>query len=242
MGDVRESERRGVEEMAENDVNIVKESGEDSSSESCSSASNKISKRGLEVQLISASKRLKKQSQDVRKQDSSFMNWISNMVKPSDQHDHSADEKILKHEIFGFRSVFQSLYIQRLEETETKTKTQKESSKEIVLFDSQKSPGLNHNAFTKPPPAMLTTDNNSDCKPMAMRSCFFCGKTGHASRDCLHTNENKNAFLKKNVKVSSLNQSALTSGLLNKDKILITPKEMFDTVRRLRLSRTDILK
>ncbi|KAK1423769.1 hypothetical protein QVD17_19077 [Tagetes erecta] len=265
MGDGRGSAGRGVEEMAENDV-IVKEAGDDSSGESCNSASNKKSKRGLEMQLISASKRLKKQSQDVRKHDSSFMNWISNMVKPSDQNDHPADEKTVKHEIFGFRSVFQSLYIQRLEETETKT--QRESSKEIVLFDSQKSRGSNHNAFQKPSSTLLTKNVNSECKPiasagckkpvavaslyetdalkcttpMAMRSCFFCGKTGHESRDCLHTNENKNAFLQKNMKVSNLHQSGLTSGLLNKDKILRIPKEMFDTVRRLRLSRTDILK
>ncbi|KAI3825423.1 hypothetical protein L1987_06910 [Smallanthus sonchifolius] len=273
MRDITESASRGppflekVEETAENDL-IVKEAenaGEDSSGESmesCNSASQKNKRTSFEHELISTSKRLKKQSQEcgvVKKQDSSFMNWISNMVKPYQQEEgnHPTDDKTLKNvvsNIFGFRSVFQSLYLQRLEET----KTQMESSKEIILFDRHKSPDDN-NSDHKPTastsasagckkPVALTSSYEIDAvkraTPMAMRTCFFCGKTGHESSACLHINENKHAFLKK-VKVSKLNQIALASEnnkLVNQDKILRIPKEMFDTVRRLRLSRTDILK
>ncbi|KAJ0691998.1 putative transcription factor interactor and regulator CCHC(Zn) family [Helianthus annuus] len=257
MQDVREPATGGprflekVEETAENDVN-AKQTGGDSSGESmesCNSASKKVKRRGFENQLISTSKRLKKQSQEcgvVKKQDSSFMNWISNMVKPCQQEkvphpveDHKALNKVVS-KIFGFQSVFQSLYSPRVEETTAHI----ESSKEIILFNNPK-------ALSKRPLTSLTSNNNSDVKPtgsastpMAVTTCFFCGKTGHETRDCLHINENKNAFLKKKVKVSNVNKTVSTSGnmLLNQDKILRIPKEMFDTIRRLRLSRTDILK
>ncbi|KAI3717624.1 hypothetical protein L1987_69357 [Smallanthus sonchifolius] len=273
MCDVTESASRGppflekVEETAENDLIVIEaeNAGKDSSGESmesCNSASQKNKRTSFEHELISTSKRLKKQSQEcgvVKKHDSSFMNWISNMVKPYQQEEgnHPTDDKTLKNvvsNIFGFRSVFQSLYLQRLEET----KTQMESSKEIILFDRHKSRDDN-NSDHKPTastsasagwkqPVALTSSYEIDAvkraTPMAMRTCFFCGKTGHESRACLHINENKHVFLKK-MKVSNLNQIASASEnnkLVNQDKILRIPKQMFDTVRRLRLSRTDILK
>ncbi|XP_076956648.1 uncharacterized protein LOC143631892 [Bidens hawaiensis] len=54
----------------------------------------------------------------------------------------------------------------------------------------------------------------------------------------------KNVFFKKKVMVSNVNQTGSTSenNMLNQDKILGVPKELFNTIRRLRLSRTDILK
>ncbi|KAI7743563.1 hypothetical protein M8C21_000762 [Ambrosia artemisiifolia] len=240
-----------VEETAENDV-IVKATAADSSGksmESCNSASKKIKRRGFENQLINTSKRLKIQSQEfglVKKQDSSFMNWISNMVKPYPQeaaHHPIDNDKALNNvvsKVFGFRSIFQSLYSPRVAET----KTPIESSKEIILYNNQK-------ALSKPPSPLVTSNNDSDLKPtasastpMALRTCFFCGKTCHETCNCLHINENKNVFLKKKVKVSNFKQTASTfeNNMLNQDKILRIPKEMFDNIRRLRLSRTDILK
>ncbi|XP_076886200.1 uncharacterized protein LOC143535987 [Bidens hawaiensis] len=254
-----------VEETAENDVN-VKEVGEESSGESmesCNSAS-KINKRsGFENRLINTSKRLKIQSQEcsvVKKQDSSFRNWISNMVKPNQQEDDHPpieDEKALNNvvsKIFGFRSVFQSLYSPRVDET----KTQMENSKQIILFNNNSelkhtasgsgsaSTSTSASAGCKKPVAATSSNEDDALKPaaqIAVRTCYFCGKTGHESRDCLHINESKNVFFKKKVKVSNVNQTGSTSdNMLNQDKILSVPKEIFNTIRRLRLSRTDILK
>lgn len=254
-----------VEETAENDVN-VKEVGEESageSMESCNSASKAIKRSGFENRLIKTSKRLKIQSQEcsvVKKQDSSFMNWISNMVKPNQQedvHPPIEDEKALNNDvskIFGFRSVFQSLYSPRVDET----KTQMENAKQIIVFnnnsDLKRTASGSASASTSTSasagckkPAAATSSNEDDAlkraTQIAIRTCYFCGKTGHESRDCLHINESKNVFFKKTVKVSNVNQTGSTSdNILNQDKILSVPKEMFNTIRRLRLSRTDILK
>lgn len=142
------------------------------SMESCNSAnlSSKGNKRWrFEQQLIIGSKRIKKQSQEclfstppVVKQDSSFMNWISNMVKgikpcqedghslalsiahPIDDHDQKMDSSCdktlnLVTKKLGFQTVFQSLYSQDAKRNETRTRVVEnksvDDSKEIILFD-----------------------------------------------------------------------------------------------------------
>ncbi|KAL8249028.1 hypothetical protein R6Q59_005896 [Mikania micrantha] len=202
-----------IEETAENDVIVkaaekVREDSSGESLESCNSGSKKNRRKGFEHQLTSGSKRLKKQSQEcgvAKKQDSSFMSWISNMVKPNQQDEahHQVDHKTVDNvvsNIFGFRSVFQSLYSRRLEETKTQGKSSKEEGGGLQIKESH---------------------------------------------DCLPINESKDLLLKKTMDVSNLNQFASTSEnnkLQNQDKILKIPKDIFDTIRRLRLSRTEILK
>ncbi|KAI3707451.1 hypothetical protein L6452_25986 [Arctium lappa] len=138
------------------------------SMESCNSANllSKGNKRWrFEQQLIIGSKRIKKQSQEcpfstpVVKQDSSFMNWISNMVKgikPCQEEAHSLalsigqpiddDQKMDSRDKtlnfvskkLGFQTVFQSLYSQDAKRLETRTQFENKSvvdSKEIILFD-----------------------------------------------------------------------------------------------------------
>ncbi|KVI00793.1 uncharacterized protein LOC112519801 isoform X2 [Cynara cardunculus var. scolymus] len=140
------------------------------SMESCNSA-NSLSKGNkrwrFSQQLIIGSKRIKKQSQGcpfstpVIKQDSSFMNWISNMVKgikpcQEEGHGHSLalslghpiddDQKMdtcdktlnFVTKKLGFQTVFQSLYSQDAKRLETTTQIENKfigDSKEVILFD-----------------------------------------------------------------------------------------------------------
>ncbi|XP_071697755.1 uncharacterized protein [Rutidosis leptorrhynchoides] len=285
-----------IEETAENDVivkddTILKNEGlsrnESGSMESCNSA-NLLSRRDkrlrFEEQLIIGSKRIKKQSQEchmVKQQDSSFMNWISNMVKgnvkPHQEVGHrhiDKEDKTLNvvNKRCGFHDVFQSLYSQDAKRLQTKLLIENSSnpSKEIVLFEKPPDDSLNQKAFGKSwitrfsPKTPSTSTNNSDLKdfvsasvgseqfkkPVAIHSkitSIFCDQKGHELHDCLEMNENKNVFFKK--KVSNLHDipkpiasSSENIKVMNENKILRIPKEMFDTVRRLRLSRTDILK
>lgn len=292
-----------MEETAENDVIVkdlensekdqkggenreegCKEDDDEShkSMESCNSA-NLSSKKNkgwrFEEQLIIGSKRIKKQSQEyspVVKQDSSFMNWISTMVKSVKPYQEETPRPFDddQNKRLGFQTVFQSLYSQDPKRLETKTDIDDKSvdaSKEIILFDKTASDhnpydNLNQKAFgnlwiTRLFPKIpsnvntlvakdsSTIDASAPCgmnqfeKPVEKSKCFFCGKTGHELRDCLQINENGNVFFKK--KVSNINEIASTSGnnkLFNEEKIHRIPKGMFDTIRSLRLSRTDILK
>ncbi|KAL4590323.1 hypothetical protein LXL04_003251 [Taraxacum kok-saghyz] len=293
-----------MEETAENDVQdlIVKDSilensekgGENrgegceeeeedenhESMESCNSG-NLSTKRNkgwrFEEQLIIGSKRIKKQSQDycpTVKQDSSFMNWISNMVKGVKQDHDPRPIDDDQNKRLGFQTVFQSLYSPDPKRIETNTQIDDKSinpSKEIILFDKTVSAhnpddNLNQKAlgnlwitrlFPKIPSNMntLVAKDSSNVntsasfgmkqfeKPVEKLTCFFCGKTGHELRDCLQINENGNVFF--NKKSSNFNEIASTSGknkILSIEKIQRIPKGMFDTIRRLRLSRTDILK
>lgn len=292
-----------MEETAENDVIVkdlensekdqkggenreegCKEDDDEShkSMESCNSA-NLSSKKNkgwrFEEQLIIGSKRIKKQSQEyspVVKQDSSFMNWISTMVKSVKPYQEETPRPFDddQNKRLGFQTVFQSLYSQDPKRLETKTDIDDKSvdaSKEIILFDKTASDhnpydNLNQKAFgnlwitrlfPKTPSNVntlvakdsSTIDASAPCgmnqfeKPVEKSKCFFCGKTGHELRDCLQINENGNVFFKK--KVSNINEIASTSGnnkLFNEEKIHRIPKGMFDTIRSLRSSRTDILK
>nr|XP_043630050.1 uncharacterized protein LOC122601347 [Erigeron canadensis] len=292
-----ENSRRCVEDLSRD---------EEGSMESCNSANlmSKGSKRlRFEQPLIIGSKRLKQSSQQypVVKQDSSFMNWISNMVKgirpyqeeeghPTVDHDKTSN---IENKRLGFQTVFKSANSQDAKGLEPKTQIENNSkaSKEIILFG--KTPvddHLNQKTFRnlwitrlspKPASTALTSNNSlelkathdasvgskqfmkpvvltsvydtdvvKDARPITTHSnitCAVCGKMGHELRDCLQTDENTNVFFKK--KVSRLNevpkqisQSSENNKLLKEDKILRIPKGMFDTIRRLRLSRTDILK
>ncbi|KAJ9537074.1 hypothetical protein OSB04_029807 [Centaurea solstitialis] len=172
---MREEPYQECNNRDEDDDDEEEEDKSHGSMESCNSA-NLLSKKRwrFEQQLIIGSKRIKKQSQEclfstpVVKQDSSFMNWISNMVKgikPSQQepphslalsidhhhHHHSVDDDHKINSVgkkLGFQTVFQSLYSQDAKRVETKNKSVG-GSKEIVLFDSNNDPDdiLNQKPF-----------------------------------------------------------------------------------------------
>lgn len=244
------------------------------SMESCNSA-NLSSKKNkgwrFDEQLIIGSKRIKKQSQQycpVVRQDSSFMNWISNMVKGEKPYQEDSPRQFDddQNKRLGFQTVFQSLYSNDPKRIETKTQIEGKSvndSKEIILFDkntvSEHNPDdtLNQKAFgnlwiTRVFPKLPSNDSSAinassfglkQFEKLVEKTCFFCGKTGHELRDCLKTNENGNVFF--NKKVPNFNEIASSSGknkLLNEEKIHGIPQRMFDTIRKLRLSRTEILK
>lgn len=266
-----------IEETAENDVILKNFEREDSHGESMNSGNNILSREKkrwrFEEHLIIESKRIKKQSQEcpppvVKQQDSSFMNWISSMVKgvkPIGIDDHKTLNLVSKG--LGFQTVFQSLYSQdgkRLEETKTPIESSK--SREIILFNKTVSchipdndDSLNQKAcgnlwITSLSPKTSSDLLNSNNKSPDDVSASYGLKTlceivafKDTRPTCLQINENRNVVLKK--KVSNLNENskqiASTSEknkLSNEDKILKIPKQMFDTIKRLRLSRTDILE
>ena len=157
--------------LSDGDANVrlsMEENDSHSSVESCNSGDffSRGKKRcNFQQQLIIGSKRVKKQIQENSgsksyvKQDSSFMNWISNMVKGFSQSiqddsntlafglanpDHQnlrSDEKLITCNInqdpepknMGFKSIFQSLYCPNLKNVETRMSHQEgEACEDLV--------------------------------------------------------------------------------------------------------------
>lgn len=154
-------------------------------------------KRSLsfEQQLILGSKRIKKQAHDYTvKKDSSFVNWISNMLKGLKNHENydkrisvCNETRTLECKKKGFQNVFESLF-----------------SPETISRIESKSIG------------------NS-------KETVFANKCINESPNCLEIKEKETQSLVKHI---SLYEKVTKEA----------PKGMFDTIRRLRLSRTDILK
>ncbi|KAK8471831.1 hypothetical protein PHAVU_002G042000 [Phaseolus vulgaris] len=161
-----------------------------SSVESCNSAGifpTGKKRRNFQQQLIIGSKRVKKQIEETSgsksyvKQDSSFMNWISNMVKglsQSIQNDSNtmADNKLItcnqdsEPKITGFKSIFQSIYCSSLKNVETRTYHQEGKSSED-LEPGNMEQGINATPIT------CCAENNSLSK-LSLQSNKFEVSTG----------------------------------------------------------------
>nr|XP_043628856.1 uncharacterized protein LOC122600235 isoform X2 [Erigeron canadensis] len=173
------------------------------SMESCkrSNLSTKRKRRlSFEEQLILGSKRIKKQADECRvKKDSSFVNWISNMLQGLKSHENN-NQRISVCEAThsfqtkkkGFQNVFQSLCSRDSKAHETLTQI------EYV-------------------PVYRT------------KEMILANKYSYDSSDCLEIKEKEAQCL---VKYTSLYERVTKEA----------PNGMFDTIRRLTLSRTDILK
>ncbi|KVH91297.1 Plus-3 [Cynara cardunculus var. scolymus] len=173
------------------------------SMESCKNATS-VAKRKrrlrLEEQLILGSKRIKKQAdhdQCMVKEDKSFVNWMSNMLKGLkeyknyDQRMSVYDEtRGFESQKMGFQNFFQSLFLPDV----------KAHDQTIKLIE-----------------------NNY------VGSSKEIDKCGRGSIDCLEIEEKE---IKGVVEHISLYERVTKEA----------PKGMFDTIRRLRLSRTDIMK
>ncbi|KAL8196029.1 hypothetical protein R6Q57_025029 [Mikania cordata] len=168
---------------------------EDEKKESCK-ISKFFTKRkikcSLEQQLLLGNKRIKKQEDEyTTKTDSSFMNWISNMLKGY-KSDDSCDQRInvynetrsLASKETGFHNVFQPLFS----------------------------------------PEAITRIRNKSVSSMVL--------TKRCSQESLDYMETENIKAKSLVKQVNLNEVVSNEA----------PKGIFDTIRRLRLSRTDIYK
>jgi len=163
-----------------------------SSVESCNSAGffpTGKKRRNFQQQLIIGSKRVKKQIEETSgsksyvKQDSSFMNWISNMVKGLSQSIQNysntlPDQKLIscntnqdsEPKVTGFKSIFQSIYCSSLKNVETRIQHQEGKSSED-LEPGNIEHGINATPIT------CCADNNSLSK-LCLQSNKFEGSTG----------------------------------------------------------------
>ncbi|KAK7308010.1 hypothetical protein VNO77_41561 [Canavalia gladiata] len=154
--------------LSDGDANVIlsrEENDSHSSVESCNSAgffSTAKKRCNFQQQLIIGSKRVKRQIEETSgsksyvKQDSSFMNWISNMVKGlsqsiqddsntlaltlanSDHHNLQSDQKLITCNMnqgpepknTGFKSIFQSIYCPSLKNVGTRTFREGESNED----------------------------------------------------------------------------------------------------------------
>ncbi|XP_047181208.1 uncharacterized protein LOC124847670 isoform X6 [Vigna umbellata] len=166
--------------LSDGDANVAlsrEDNDSHSSVESCNSAGffpTGKKRRNFQQQLIIGSKRVKRQMEETSgsksyvKQDSSFMNWISNMVKGLSQsiqndsntlalslanpkhHNLQPNEKLMacnmnqdsEQKTTGFKSIFQSIYCPSLKNVETRIHHQEGKSSEDL------EPGINATPIT----------------------------------------------------------------------------------------------
>ncbi|XP_014520823.1 uncharacterized protein LOC106777661 isoform X8 [Vigna radiata var. radiata] len=182
--------------LSDGDANVVlsrEDNDSHSSVESCNSAGffqTGKKRRNFQQQLIIGGKRVKRQMEETSgsksyvKQDSSFMSWISNMVKGLSQsiqndsntlalslanpkhHNLQPDEKLMacnmnqdsEQKNTGFKSIFQSIYCPSLKNVETRIHHQEGKSSED-LEPGNMEHGINATPIT------CCAENNSLSKP-----------------------------------------------------------------------------
>ncbi|XP_027914548.1 uncharacterized protein LOC114174017 isoform X2 [Vigna unguiculata] len=193
--------------LSDGDANVVlsrEDNDSHSSVESCNSAGffpTGKKRRNFQQQLIIGSKRVKRQMEETSgsksyvKQDSSFMNWISNMVKGLSQsiqndsntlalslanpkhHNLQPDERLIacdtnqdsEQKITGFKSIFQSIYCPSLKNVETRIHQEGKSSEDLEPVNTEH--GINATPIT------CCAENNSPSK-LCLRSNKFEVSTG----------------------------------------------------------------
>ncbi|PWA57447.1 Plus-3 [Artemisia annua] len=186
-----EDEERSVYHQENDETHEAESHGSIESFQSANLLTKGKRSSSFEQELVLGSKRIKKQAHDYTvKRDSSFVSWISNMLKGLKNHENydkrisvCNETRTVECKKMGFQNVFKSLF-----------------SPETISRIESKSIG------------------NS-------KEAIFANNCSNGSPDCLEIKE-------KMVKHISLYEKVTKEA----------PKGMFDTIRRLRLSRTDILK
>ncbi|GJY97902.1 putative plus-3 domain, RNA polymerase-associated protein Rtf1 [Tanacetum coccineum] len=190
-----EDEERSLYHQEDDETNEAESHGSIESFQRANLLIKRKRSSSFEQQLLLGSKRIKKQAHDYTvKKDSSFVNWISNMLKGLKNHENydkrisvCKETRTLECKKMGFQNVFKSLL-----------------SPETITRIESKSIG------------------NS-------KETIFANKCSYGSPDCVEIKEKETESLVKHI---SLYERVTKEA----------PKGMFDTIRGLRLSRTDILK